>query len=238
MTVEEFLSRFFKRFSHFWSLSCWLTPFIFYSRGVFTSALFIYCLRPKDLGCVIPKTLKMVLDTSLLNTLQYKVLSRVKWSNPRKGVAPSSTPRCSSYLKGSILVALDYGRQFYLLLMLIVIVYLLPSFWFYRFGLECIVVILFSKCYFPMVVLSFWVFVGFLLFRKDVVFILSRLSVIVIAWLITLHLDLGLVGMLSAAASISVVTTFLYSSFGVCLWDVPWRISNFSRHLPFNVSLY
>ena len=30
-------------------------------------------------GCVIPKTLKMVLDTSLLNT-QY--VSRVKWSNP------------------------------------------------------------------------------------------------------------------------------------------------------------
>ena len=25
------------------------------------------------LGCVIPKTLKMVLDTSLLNTRQYKV---------------------------------------------------------------------------------------------------------------------------------------------------------------------
>ena len=40
-------------------------------------------------GHVIPKTLKMVLDTSFLNTQQYKVLSRVKWSNPGKGVAPS-----------------------------------------------------------------------------------------------------------------------------------------------------
>ena len=40
-------------------------------------------------GRVIPKTLKMVLDTSLLSTQQYKVLSRVKWSNPGKGVAPS-----------------------------------------------------------------------------------------------------------------------------------------------------
>ena len=48
------------------------------------------------LGRVIPKTLKMVLDTSLLSTQQYKVLSRVKWSNPGKGVVASPTPRCSS----------------------------------------------------------------------------------------------------------------------------------------------
>ena len=52
-----------------------------------------------DLGSiprrVIPKTLKMVFDTSLLNTQQY--VSRVKWSNPRKGVTPSPKPRCSSY---------------------------------------------------------------------------------------------------------------------------------------------
>ena len=47
-------------------------------------------------GRVIPKTLKMVLDTSLLNTQQYTV-SRVKWSNPGKGVAPSPTPLCSKY---------------------------------------------------------------------------------------------------------------------------------------------
>ena len=70
---------------------------------------------PGDLGSipghVIPKTLKVVLDTSLFNTQQYKVLSRVKWSNPGKGVASSSTPRCSSNWNGSLLVALDYGRQ-------------------------------------------------------------------------------------------------------------------------------
>ena len=35
----------------------------------------------------------------------------VKWSNPGKGVAPFPTPRCSSYWKGSLRVALDYGRQ-------------------------------------------------------------------------------------------------------------------------------
>ena len=34
------------------------------------------------------------------------------WSNPGKGVAPSPTPRCSSYLKGSLLVALDYGLTY------------------------------------------------------------------------------------------------------------------------------
>ena len=44
-------------------------------------------------GRVIPKTLKMLLDTSLLNTQQYKVLSRVKWSNPGKGVVPPLHPR-------------------------------------------------------------------------------------------------------------------------------------------------
>ena len=37
--------------------------------------------------------------------------SRVKWSNPGKGVAPFPTPWCSSYRKGSLRVTLDYGRQ-------------------------------------------------------------------------------------------------------------------------------
>ena len=46
-------------------------------------------------GRVIPKTRKMVLNAALLNTQHYKV--RVKWSNPRNGVAPSPTPQCSSY---------------------------------------------------------------------------------------------------------------------------------------------
>ena len=35
--------------------------------------------------------------------------SRVKWSNPRKEVAPSPTPWCSSYRKRSLRVALDFG---------------------------------------------------------------------------------------------------------------------------------
>ena len=39
--------------------------------------------------------------------------SRVKWSNPGKGVVPSPTPLWSSYRKGSLRVTLDYGRQIY-----------------------------------------------------------------------------------------------------------------------------
>ena len=68
---------------------------------------------PGDLGSipdrVIPKIFKMVIDTFLLNTQQYKV--RIKWSNPAKGDVPSPTPQCNSYRKGILLVALDYGCQ-------------------------------------------------------------------------------------------------------------------------------
>ena len=64
---------------------------------------------------VIPKTQKMVLDVSLLNTQHYKVRIKGKVEQSREGVAPSPTPWCSSYRKGSLRVTLDYGRQLYLL---------------------------------------------------------------------------------------------------------------------------
>ena len=52
-------------------------------------------------GRVIPKTLKMVLDIFLtLSNIRY--VSRAKWSNRKKRVAPSPTPWCSSYWKGSL----------------------------------------------------------------------------------------------------------------------------------------
>ena len=41
------------------------------------------------------KDSKMVLDTSLLNTQYYMIRFKGKWSNPKKGVAPSLTPRSS-----------------------------------------------------------------------------------------------------------------------------------------------
>ena len=47
-----------------------------------------------------------------LSNIRY--VSRVKWSNPGKGVAPSPIPRCSSYWKESLLVAFDYDRQLYM----------------------------------------------------------------------------------------------------------------------------
>ena len=48
--------------------------------------------------------LKRVLD---------KVLIKGKMSNSRKGVGSSSTPRCSSFWKGSLRVAIDHGRPTY-----------------------------------------------------------------------------------------------------------------------------
>ena len=66
----------------------------------------VFANCPGDRGSIpgrgIPKTLQMVLDTSLLNTQQYKV--RIKWSNPGKGIVPSPTPRFSCYWKGSLQV--------------------------------------------------------------------------------------------------------------------------------------
>ena len=50
-------------------------------------------------GRVTPKTLKMVLDTSLFNTQQYTVRIKGKVGNPGKEVAPSPTSRCGSYRK-------------------------------------------------------------------------------------------------------------------------------------------
>ena len=64
-------------------------------------------------GRAIPKTQKMELYAALLSTQYYKV--RVKWKNLEKEVAPSPTPRCSSYWKGSLQVTLDKDRQLYLL---------------------------------------------------------------------------------------------------------------------------
>ena len=45
--------------------------------------------------------------------------SRVKWSNPGKGVAPSHTLWCNSYRKGSLRITLDYGHQLYFLLIVV-----------------------------------------------------------------------------------------------------------------------
>ena len=53
----------------------------------------------------------MVLDTSLLNTQHYKVCIKGKVEQFRERSSALSYTSCSSYWKGSLLVALDYGRQ-------------------------------------------------------------------------------------------------------------------------------
>ena len=65
-------------------------------------------------GQVMPKTLKLVLDTSLFNTQQYNVRIEGKVEQSRERSCTPPTPQCSCYWKGSPLVALDYGRQLYL----------------------------------------------------------------------------------------------------------------------------
>ena len=47
----------------------------------------------------------------ILCIIRYR--SRVKWSNPVEGVAPSLSPKCSSYWNGSLWVTLKYCRQLY-----------------------------------------------------------------------------------------------------------------------------
>ena len=58
------------------------------------------------------RLLKWYLIPPCLTISIIRYVSRVKWSNS----APSPTPRCSSYWKGSLLVALDFGRQLFFLL--------------------------------------------------------------------------------------------------------------------------
>ena len=63
----------------------------------------------------IPKTQQyLILPFLTLSIIKY--ISRVKWSNPGKGVVLFPTSRCCSYWKGSLRVAFDYGCQLYLYL--------------------------------------------------------------------------------------------------------------------------
>ena len=55
---------------------------------------------------------------SYLTLRNIRYVSGARWSNPEKGKAPFPTTRCSSYWKGSLLVAFDYGHQLYFLLMI------------------------------------------------------------------------------------------------------------------------
>ena len=67
-------------------------------------------------GRVILKTQKMYLMPPCLTLSIIRYGSRIKWSNPAKGLEPSPTPWCCSWWKGNLQVTLDYGRQLYLLI--------------------------------------------------------------------------------------------------------------------------
>ena len=69
-------------------------------------------------GRVIPNTQKWYLMLPCLTLSIIRYGSSVKWSNPKKGVAPFPTPWCSSYRRKSLWVTPDCGRQFYWLLLL------------------------------------------------------------------------------------------------------------------------
>ena len=97
---------------------CFLTDFsniIFISNGIVVS---MFANGPGDrgsiLGRIISKTKKWYLIPPMLNTQNDQVQIKRKWSNPGKRVAPSLTPQCSTYSKGSLRIALDNGRLTYL----------------------------------------------------------------------------------------------------------------------------
>ena len=65
----------------------------------------VFANGPRDWGSfpgrVIPKTQKWYLIPPCLKLSIIWYVSRVKWSNPGNGVAPSPTMWCSSYRKGN-----------------------------------------------------------------------------------------------------------------------------------------
>ena len=105
----------------------------------------VFTNGPGDLGsipgCVIPKTLKMVLDTSLLILSNIRYVSRLKWSNPGKGVVPSPTSQCSSYWKGSLPVVLDYVCQLYFTIYIYIYIYTYIYIWQRMVGLVLVLVL-------------------------------------------------------------------------------------------------
>ena len=77
-------------------------------------------------GWVIQKTKKKWYLIPLCLTLSIiRYLSGVKWSNPRKGVAPSATPWCSNYWKGSPSTTVSQLMYIY--------IFLLSAFFFFFF---------------------------------------------------------------------------------------------------------
>ena len=88
--------------------------------------------------------------------LTFRYGSRVKWSNPWKRVAPSSTPWCSSYRKGSLRVTLNYGMGQQLYIYIYIYIYF-AEFWkqLYSFKYSYLILIIFKQMY-----LLYWTLTG------------------------------------------------------------------------------
>ena len=151
------------------------------------------------------------------------------------GKLPSRFLKCSFHIciRSSWLASFTFSLWLFFFCSihsLFVIVYLLPSFLFYCFNLEYILFVIFGVYYFSLYLLKFlrvgicWV--TFLLLHKITVFTLSRFFLSASVSFGNLCLSIGLVHMHSATASMWALTKFPYSSFGVCVLDISWRVSN------------
>ena len=82
---------------------------MFFINWLFGQVGRVFAIDLGDLGSIpsrfIPKTLKMVLDTALINTQQYKV--RIKGKVQQSRERSNAFRWCSSYWKESFRVALD-----------------------------------------------------------------------------------------------------------------------------------
>ena len=87
------------------------------STGPLTTKWRVFINGPEDQGSitgrVVPKTQKWYLMPPCLILSIIRYGSRVKWNTQRNGVAPSPIHRYSSYWKGNLRIALDYGRQLF-----------------------------------------------------------------------------------------------------------------------------
>ena len=72
-------------------------------------------------GRLIPKSQKMLFDSSLLNTQHYKVSIKDKVEQSRERSGATRTSRCSSKWKGILRVALNNGRSTFLTYTMIMI---------------------------------------------------------------------------------------------------------------------
>ena len=118
-------SRYLSLFSHPFNFTLW-SPGM--AKSIILQVLFFFVEKPDiglmsrvitngpgDLGSipawVTPNTKEMVFDASLLNIIRH--WSRVKWSNPRKGLAPFLHLGVVAIERGSFRVTLDYDRKLY-----------------------------------------------------------------------------------------------------------------------------